>query len=206
MHRQLNRTVDIQTGVVLGDLERAQRAASWIATREEQEPLPPQGDPYLEEIRNLASSIVGTDDLPTVAASVGQIAGACGSCHQATGGGPYFVVRSAQPEGESQAERMIRHLWAADRMWEGIVGPSDEAWRAGARALAESEPVFSQVIQAANSPPEAERSLSSVTTLARQALTVTDQGDRAEVYGQILNTCNACHSAMKRMVKKTEAG
>mgnify|MGYP001820827823 CR=1 FL=1 len=194
MHKNLSRTVDIQTGVIQGDLAKAQAAAEWLLSRQDQSTLPPDAAVFEEEILGYASSISTETELRAVAAQTGRIAAACGSCHQATNGGPSFVVGTKNPTGDSQEAQMLRHLWAADRMWEGLVGPSDDAWMAGARAMAETQPVLARAYRASVGTEQSEGFLAEVNRLAQEALTASDLPEKAEVYGQMLDACNRCHT------------
>jgi cytochrome c553 len=196
MHQNLSRTVDIQTGVVQGDLSRVRSAAAWIVEREDRIPFPPEGRSYKEEILRYAGSISQAQDLRTAASQIGQLAAACGGCHEATGGGPNFVVGNSSPGGDSQEAMMIRHLWAVDRMWEGLVGPSEEAWIAGAEAMSETEPALAQALRESAVTRGSEDLLREINVLATEALNAHELGMRAEVYGRLLNTCNRCHSAV----------
>ena len=195
MHKNLSKTVDIQTGVVQGDLEKAQDAASWIINREGRIPFPSGGESYEEEVLEYASRIVAARDLPAVAAETSRLASACGGCHQAMGGGPSFVVGGSVPRGESQEALMVRHLWSVDRMWEGLVGPSEEAWMAGAKAMAETEPTLARAFRGSDMPGRAEEFLREINLLATEALNAYDLGQRADVYGRLLATCNRCHTS-----------
>ena len=84
---------------------------------------------------------------------------------------------------------MVRHLWAADRMWEGLVGPSDDAWLAGSSALAGSLSLPSGNVRGP------EELLRQVGALAGEAETATGQEARAEIYGRLLGTCSQCHAS-----------
>lgn len=195
MHKNLSKTVDIQTGVIHGDLGKAQAAAEWLLSRRDQISFPAGGNEYRDEMLGYASRISTATELKVVAAQTGRLAAACGSCHEATGGGPKFVVGTGSPTGDSQESQMIRHLWAADRMWEGLVGPSDEAWMAGAEAMAESQPDLATELRTSGSIQQAEELLGEVNNLAQEALTVSDLDGRADVYGRMLDTCHGCHTA-----------
>jgi hypothetical protein len=100
------------------------------------------------------------------------------------------------PEGKesSVAADMQRHLWAADRMWEGLVGPSDTAWQAGVVALADAQLAPEAMADDRTLPKE-------VFALAEQAHEIgakggdeKDPAKRAELYGRYLGTCAACHA------------
>ncbi len=202
MHRNLSKTVDIQTGVVQGDLAKAKKAASWLLSRREEMLVPPGGEVYQRAMLAAAAGVTEAADLKTVATQTGRIAEGCGSCHQAVSGGPRFVVGNAAPSGSSQEAQMIRHLWAADRMWEGLVGPSDEAWKAGAEAMAETQPVMARVFRASTSVPEPEGLLREVNLLANEAMDATTLSEKAEIYGRLLNTCSRCHAPAGIMVER----
>jgi hypothetical protein len=202
MHRNLSKTVDIQTAVVQGDLEKARKGAAWLLQREDAMIVPPAGADYQRAMLNAASGIRAAQDLKTMAGLTGQLAGGCGSCHQAVQGGPRFVVGNNAPGGTSQEAQMIRHLWAADRMWEGLVGPSDEAWKAGAEAMAQTQPALARAYKASTSAAQSGGFLGEVNRLASEALAATTLVERADVYGRLLNTCNRCHTPVGIMVEK----
>ena len=195
MHQNLSRTVDIQTGVIQGNLEQATAAADWILSRQDQISFPSGGREYQDALLDHASIIASATDLGAAAVQTGRLAAACGSCHQATGGGPRFMVGTESPTGESQESQMIRHLWAADRMWEGLVGPSEEAWLAGANAFSESQPSLASELRASGIMESAEGLLREVNLLAKEALTASGQDERADIYGRLLTTCNRCHGS-----------
>jgi cytochrome c556 len=202
MHRNLSKTVDIQTSVVQGDLEKAQKAAVWLLNHENQIPFPATAREHEAEMLGYAAVISRATDLSSVAVQTGKLAASCGSCHQAVEAGPQFVVGGRSPNGDSQEAQMVRHLWAADRMWEGLLGPSEEAWQAGARALAETEPALAQAYRASTRSGGSRMFLSEVNNVAKDALEATGQEGRAEVYGKMLNTCNRCHSAVGILVER----
>ena len=202
MHRRFSRTVDIQTGVVLGDLSRVQTGATRLATYEETGPLPSGSASFPEEIRGYASLIAQASDLDSVAENLGQIAATCGSCHTATGGGPRFVVGSGPPTGKSQGDTMIRHLWAADRMWEGLVGPSEEAWNAGSQALDRDWAGGRALVQAAADSEATIGYIGRIRALGHQALDTRTPKARAAVYAELLRTCNGCHTSMGIMAER----
>jgi len=196
MHRNFSRMVDIQTGVVQGDLERATRAAAWLMDPENRSSVPTSAQAYQEEMLRLASVIADAPDLPAVSAQAGRLAAACGSCHEALDGGPRFVVGSDAPRGQSQEAHMVRHIWAADRMWEGLVGPSEEAWLAGAKALSETGPSLAETFRASLPEGVLAGFLAEVNALANQAMTSSGSDERPDTYGRILDTCHRCHAAI----------
>jgi len=202
MHRNLSRTVDIQTGFIEGDFERSREAASWLVNRESPTSFPTAAQEYQEEMLGTAALIAEARNVETMATQVGRLAAACGSCHRALNGGPRFVVGSDAPEGGTQEAHMLRHIWATDRMWEGLVGPSEDAWLAGAQALALTEPSLAQAFRASIPPSELEGFLREVNVLATEALEATGQDARADVHGRVLYTCTRCHASVGGFVEK----
>src|SRR5262245_53079650 len=75
-----------------------------------------------------------------IALALANTAAVCGQCHAAAGSGPSFPeADDADAElglSDTLGDRMERHAWAANRMWEGLIAPSDSAWRAGSAELA----------------------------------------------------------------------
>jgi hypothetical protein len=86
---------------------------------------------------------------------------------------------------------MARHRWAADRLWEGLIGADDGSWRAGLAVLAQ--------------PPLRWPELGDRQGLAKSLQQLADQGlqrsttdslaDRARLHGEMLVRCTACHTA-----------
>jgi cytochrome c556 len=88
---------------------------------------------------------------------------------------------------------MIRHQWAADRLWDGLVGPSDVSWQAGAEVLRDA-PLFTDAVTEDVEQYEAVTKLAwQVHEIGALAATVPDHGRRAELYGTLLGTCASCH-------------
>lgn len=202
MHRHFSRTVDIQTGILVGDLERVRSAAEWLASYRGIEAENSSGAVHLQTVREEAYRISRAAGLDSVARAAGTMAAACGSCHRATNGGPNFVVGSDYPEGQTPGGTMIRHLWAADRLWEGLVGPSENAWEAGARALGEEWTSSGDVVQTSSAPEQAQGYVTAIQELARIAVNATTQEARGEVFGEILGTCNRCHQVIGVMIER----
>ena len=193
MHRQFARTMDIHTGVLVGDLERAQAAAKWLLGQTHDSRVPSGVEEYQARLLESAAQIAEEDEAGPIAGQVGQMAAACGNCHRAVDGGPRFAVGSEAGEGGSTARHMIRHLWAVDRMWEGLVGPSEDSWMAGAQALSQEWDGTEDLIRRSASPEQARAFLTRLNRLAGSAVSATTQEARAAVYGDVLKSCVGCH-------------
>jgi hypothetical protein len=84
---------------------------------------------------------------------------------------------------------MARHVWATDRLWEAVVGAEDAPWRQGLEVLAAAPLPF---VSADDGRRALGRTLQRLATSAR---TLDRLDDRGRAYGQLLETCAACHTA-----------
>jgi cytochrome c5 len=74
-------------------------------------------------------------------------------------------------------------------MWEGLIAPSDAAWRAGAAALVNAPLRFGAGDQAA----QADELAAKVHQIAESARNAASDRERADVYGELLQSCALCH-------------
>jgi len=86
-----------------------------------------------------------------------------------------------------------------DRMWEGLTGPSEESWKAGAEALLASWEKDSITLPSSSGDSLA-KPTPQMRQLAREAVEAKTREAKAASYGGILATCNRCHSTDGRLV------
>ena len=103
---------------------------------------------------------------------------------------PEFRPSQPPPDQPTLEARMLRHRWATERLWEGIVGGSDDAYRAGLDVLAVTPLPFKQVSEQAGLA----RQLQRAAEQARKTMAKDDVDERARRYGEMLVTCAACHA------------
>jgi cytochrome c553 len=123
-----------------------------------------------------------------------HVAVACASCHESAKLPAMFQMPGRPPPSDhtSLPAWIARHRWATDRMREGLVGNSEDHWRAGLAVLSET------------SLPDATSAEASrlATKLQKRAAHVLHEAPpesaetRGRIYGAMLATCVACHSAM----------
>ncbi len=181
----------LQTALVKGDLTSARRAAADIAEVEEIPGLTWDAGPYLMRVRTEARSIENAAQFADAVDAAGRLGTGCGACHARTEGGPHPEgTTSAPSEVEDVDNHMVRHTWAVDRMWEGLVVPSNDRWRAGARILAE------QPVSAVGLPAEVSLFAARVHEMGRYALEDDSAEERAERFSKILSDCANCHAEL----------
>jgi cytochrome c553 len=190
MHGHLDEVSAVKAGVVAGDLDAARLPATWLAEHEEPPGMPEAWAPYVEELRRHARVAADAADLEMAAVAVSEIARTCGECHRATGFDVAFGYDQRPPaEVQNLTTQMQRHLWAADRMWDALIGPSDNAWRWGTEMLAEVKLSPEQF----GGDTKAQAAMERLSELGRQGSLVTSGPARAGLYGEFLAQCAACH-------------
>jgi hypothetical protein len=197
MHTRLQALTIARDRLVAGDLPGAREQFQALADDAVPSLAPEAWRAPLEDLRDAAASGAEASSVAASAKAVAQGARACGACHGTMGGGPRWV---AQPLPAPEA-LMARHVWASDRMWEGLIGPDPERWRVGTAALAteagDSAALFSGIDLA---------TASQASKLHSRLHELADAGDRAglepsdqvELYAAFVGACADCHSLLKR--------
>ncbi len=139
-------------------------------------------------MQEAAGGAATADDLASAAIVMGAVVGACGSCHEALGQGPVYRKPSPPKSEDPLKEQMLAHQWATERLWEGITGPWNEAWRRGVEAVAKSS-VFPT-----GSDPALIEFENALRRVGEEASLSTGLSARSAAYGKLLATCAACHT------------
>lgn len=193
--------VAIRDAVVAGDLDEAKAKARWIL---DDETLPniPAWRESAADIKQWAAAVANAPGIEPAAAGGAELAKTCGKCHSVLRVSPDILgtARPAPPLEGGTVEKMRRHQWAAERMWEGLVGPSEERWTAGVAELV-ATPLLPDEIEA--DPGAAGRVgdlAATVHALGEQARGLPAQtwDTRAAMYGRYMATCAACHLEVRR--------
>ncbi len=181
--------------VILGELEALREPMRALAGHDYKDVASGGWMPWIAQLQMAAGLISEAGTLEAAASGVAAMARVCGECHAATSSGPYFGPSGRErtrPRSDTLDERMRRHVWAADRLWEGLTGPSDEAWNDGAAALALA-PAAAPLTDPPM-PPEVIAGLLETRALAADAADATSLAQRANVYGLLIATCANCHT------------
>jgi cytochrome c553 len=179
-----------RAAVISGDLDAAREPARWLARHEATQGVPEGWGQHVVQMQLAAQRIVDANEIAPAAAATAEMGAICGGCHQGMDEGAQFTFVAPPPQEAGVVAHMLRHQWAAQRLWEGLVGPSEEAWSRGVAALAEAP------LQPTESPEEVGELASRVHELGTQAGEATGFIDRAKVYGDLLATCAQCHRQM----------
>jgi mono/diheme cytochrome c family protein len=194
MWTHFERVGEMESAVIDGDVARAKNVAAVIAGSDSIPGLSANAKPYEAALKDQARIGETAPDLASAARSVAGMGKSCGDCHRALGRGPVFV-RTAEPlvTDQPMTGAMLRHRWAVDQMWDGLIGPSDSAWYRGAAAMQE-EGTYLELIRPNVPRGDAMRAMAqSLRAMGTRAQAEADAGQRAILYGRMLTTCVACH-------------
>jgi cytochrome c553 len=196
MHLHFEDINSIQLALISGNLVLARSLAKQV--RASFAGAAPEGwAPFVERSVASAEMLEVTDDLNMAARLAGAMAGTCGDCHRDQGVVVVDHEAVAPPVVEDKFQNfMVQHRWAADRMWEVIIGPNDAAWNAGAAALEATELTAEDIGKQLIVTPEIEGWLAQVRKDGAAAKTTQGAQERQELYGSFLAGCASCHSEM----------
>ena len=191
MASEFDMGLGIERLLIRGKLDDARYFAQQLATV----PDFPGVEPWASQlalVRERAGEIASAPSLDEACRRTARLAEACASCHTDASAQVDFGTPLPVPVDQpTVAVRMARHRWAANRLWEGLTGDSDGAWTAGLDVLADMPLSWS--------PLEGSRAgfASSLQRLADAARHVPkdNRTERSRLFGEILVTCAACHTA-----------
>ena len=119
---------------------------------------------------------------------VARLAATCANCHVDAKAAAVFGTPSAPPIDDGTIDaRMARHVWATDRLFDGIIGAATDSWTAGLDVLSRTA--------VDRGPAELTDRLRRLATDARSHAEHDDFATRARIYGDLLITCRGCHAA-----------
>lgn len=177
---------EVQLAMARGELERAREAARRVEEIRVIPGIPEGWEAEVDRLRRYAAAIRTARTFEIATSAAAHMAASCGACHQAHDVGPIFTAVPAAPE-PGEVEHMVEHVWAADRLWEGLMIPSDERWTAGARVLAEHLVPMHLLARGTSGLGV------QLKSLGLDAMHDTTLQDRAQRYAEVLNTCADCH-------------
>lgn len=180
--------------VIAGDIEHMREPLAMVASYQ-YDVAPANWRQPLRQLQIAADVVSSASTIELAARGVAQIGQQCGACHVSETAQPR--VPEAGPKAEpvergALSKRMEQHMWATDQLWEGLTMASEEAWQAGASALA-SAPLTSQFGATHALTP----ALQEVRRLGRRATTAISPEQRVTVYAALLATCGKCHAGSR---------
>lgn len=201
MHEHLARITTIKSLIIMGNLEGIREPAVWLADHEAVAGLPENYEPYVDQMRRYAREVSNATDFESAAMAVSDMARTCSNCHLVNEVEIEFGYDQVPAEWSDTVSHMQRHQWAADRLWEGLIAPSDAAWNRGADMLIDV-PLHPEDVMDGDSaevdPAGLDRVARRIHVLAGRGTNVTTPAGRSEIYGEMLGLCAECHTRLGR--------
>jgi len=199
MQVHFSQVMTIHEAVIRGDLAAVKEPASWLATHEAPDSLPPGSALYVTAMREAAKRTAAATSVIEAASGTAAMLKTCGDCHRGVGTMPAAAIVPPRPEVHGLVGHMLSHQHGADQMLQGLTTPSSALWRAGAAALATAPLDADSLPRDAKLGPEAKASEERLHVLASEAGRAEDVAARAVFYAQILTRCADCHTAHRKV-------
>lgn len=195
MHEHYDAVLKIQSAVIAGSLEDTREPSRWLIEHQTPAGLPAGWEGYVEAMRTAARDTLNAQDVTSAASATSRLGLACGGCHVTSNVSVEFESVARPPDADNARAHMQRHQWAADRMWEGLIGPSSFSWSRGANLLFES-PMKLAALGAEGGDDALLGMTRRIHQLAANATAVSEPTERAAIYAEFLANCAACHDAV----------
>lgn len=174
--------IAIRDAVVNGDLPTARRDAELLGKVMLQRRAP---DPDLTKMHAATDAIAKSTDLDSAAHGMSDLVLSCADCHGGRRQDHPAAARRAEPPAG-----MHRHAWAINELWDGLVDGTEDRWQLGAETLADPA---NAVMPTSHAVRNAESSARLIAALGHRAETTNELPARAVIYGELIETCAACH-------------
>lgn len=198
MHERFAAAHRIEDAITRSDLDMVRSQARVLAALTEPDALP-RWRPYFQELAVAARHVAAARDVVAAANSAATLGRQCGHCHAALAVAIKFPEELRPSDDVRLAPQMLGHQWAAARMWEGLIGPADDRWLAGAQALTHV-PLTIVAEEPTTQHTGADQigdDVARVRLYAKRALAASDPDARAAIFGELLATCAHCHAVIR---------
>lgn len=185
----------MKRSAIRGDLAEYRQAASWLAEHELSATAPETWRERARAMQEAAKSGRDAQDLAAATAALGRVGEACAKCH-AELGKPTLAVGEPPSEGSGAQLHMARHQWAADRLWDGLIAPSDELWIRGAEVMADAPLTTGEIAPGQSVQPRVTELASDVHDQANAAR-LLPAAERGAAYAAFVQSCSDCHGALR---------
>ncbi len=185
----------MRDAVARGNLDGAKAEAKLLAELAIEGPTGELWKQLFDAMKSAAARSTSATDVKDAGRDVGLVARTCGDCHTRFGR-PGVLIEPPGALRPGVRASMQRHQWATERLWDGLVVPSDDAWNAGALALSEA-PLMPEELTPGKTPaPRLGELAQTVHDLGRKAVSVERVDARANLSGDVLATCAECHKLL----------
>jgi cytochrome c553 len=188
-------TLRARDALIDGDLAEAQRQADRLAKTDYASMLPVAWKHWVAQLQQDAAALSLAANLDEAALALGRMALACGECHELHDAGPDKPRVQPQPwedPPDTYDERMQRHHLGLTQMWDGLVLPSEKAWRSGTVTITRA-PLRAPERAGEPIDDNARARIEEVRELAKQSRRADTYQERGRIYGELVARCARCH-------------
>ncbi len=184
----------LRDAAVRGDLDAARATAASLAQIRVDEALDTEWNRSLAAMTAAAVAVRDSSDIDVATRRIAELARTCGDCHATSGRPPARPDAPLSLEVDSGVRGQMRsHVIGASRLWDGLVGPSDEAWKEGALRLADRS-LRPEVLTPGRTPvPAVGELVESLRRIGERAESAPTVDARVDLYAEALATCATCH-------------
>lgn len=195
MHARFGAARRLEEAIARSDIDRTHEEARSIGALDEPDVLP-RWQPYFAAVAETAHEIATAPDVMSAARQAAVLGLRCAQCHTAANARIAFAPEPNPADAPRRGPTMAAHHWAAVQMWTGLIGPSDDRWRAGAEALTSVPLTLVAEVASPASDVDVD-DVAKVRLQARRALELPAQDVRADIFGSLLATCAHCHATLR---------
>jgi cytochrome c553 len=204
MSSHFDHVTHVQRALIRGDLDEAHALARWLSEQPTVERLPEGWEPFVEEIKTAARLTSEARTYKAAAAATSAMVKTCGQCHRAVGAMPSIPtlgMKGLPPADPIETvPRMLRHEWAIEKMWVGLINPSRATREKGTDVLTDAPLQSQEITDDAELIEDVGTLARAVHELGKEAKQVDGWDERSLVYGQLLATCAECHRKLGHSV------
>lgn len=192
MHEHFRHALQMRSGAIFGDTELFSEASAALASPPAMDGLPPGSERFVDDVQRQAHRASTASAASERRVAAAEVARTCGACHQAYRVGPEFVIGGPLP-GESLQMHMARQSRVSRLLWDGLVGPSNSTWEAGAEALEATAEFPREIVSRVRDPELLQEARTQLRALGERASRAADPTDRVRVLAQVWGVCAGCH-------------
>jgi len=185
----------LRDAVLSGDLSTAKAEAHWLGAHRETG-APPSWKESLEGFHVAAQVVENASNVEEAAGAVGQLGASCGACHRALDAHPTLGASPFVRRAPGVKAHMAAHLAALERLWNGLIVPSDRAWKEGATLLAQMVVPEKTLAKAGVKPAGSVKMLAETLRQLSRTAATTPVDQRPAAFGDLLSTCVGCHTSV----------
>jgi cytochrome c553 len=185
MHEAFGVVERIHEALVRGDVTGARAQAEGLEKTVVAHDTPEDWKPDVELLANAAQAVHLATELEETSIAVARLVATCGDCHRKRG------VKLELPEPDPPEETpMQMHAWGVQRMWEGLVIPSEDRLLRGTTTFA----MLPRCDATLHGKDDLKTKCQRSKALAGKVHVARTQPERVDAYGGLLATCAGCHT------------